>query len=132
MLCWNRKAYVLRVSRVFVFAHCLLKFPLGRDLRDSSLDLWRGYLCFLWKMDFDDSRELRITSGSIIGVIMLLLAMLPRDLRSDLIARLHHMSTQETLEREQATTAGSEAVASSAADPEEHLSDGELSELFEE
>ena len=63
---------------------------------------------------------------------MLLLAMLPRDIRSDLIARLHHMNTQETLERDQATTAGSEEVMNSAADPEEHVSDGELSELFEE
>ena len=54
-------------------------------------------------MDLDDDRELRVPSGSIIGVIMLLLAMLPRDIRSDLIARLHHMNTQETLERDQAT-----------------------------
>ena len=83
-------------------------------------------------MDLDDDRELRVPSGSIIGVIMLLLAMLPRDIRSDLIARLHHMNTQETLERDQATTAGSEEVVSSAANPEERVSDGELSELFEE
>ena len=87
---------------------------------------------FLWKMDLNDDRELRVPSGSIIGVIMLLLALLPRDLRCDLIARMHHMNTQETLERDQATTADSGEVISSAADPEEHVSDGEISELFEE
>ncbi len=115
---------------LFVFAPCLLKLSSGHDLRDIALDPLSCHLCFLWKMDFD--RELRVSSGSIIGVIMLLLAMLPRDIRHDLIATLHHMSTQEALERDHATTAGSEVVVSSAVDPEEHVSDGELSELFEE
>ena len=84
-------------------------------------------------MDLDDDRELRISSGSIIGVIMLLLAMVPRDVRSDLIVRLNYMNTQETLERDPPTTAGTEeVVGSSAAYPEDNVSDGELSELFEE
>ena len=83
-------------------------------------------------MDLDNDRELRVLSGSIIGVIMLLLAMLPIDVRHDLIGRLHELSAQETQEREQATTAGSDEVLDPAANPEEGLSDGELSELFEE
>ena len=97
-------------------------------------------------MDIDDSRELRIASGQIIGVIMLLLAMLPRDIRNDLIARLHHMSTQEMVDwYQQSTAAGSERAGSSNANlasegevPEsnpanlaEETSEGELSELFE-
>ena len=32
----------------------------------------------------DESREIRIDSGQVIGLIMLLLAMLPRDVPSDL------------------------------------------------
>ena len=76
-------------------------------------------------MDLDDDRELRISSGSIIGVIMLLLAMLPRDVRSDLIVRLNSMNAQETLER-----AGGDPT--TAAGTEENISDGEHSELFEE
>ena len=46
-------------------------------------------------MDLDDSREIRVNSGQVIGLIMLLLAMLPRDIRSDLVDRLHRMTTQE-------------------------------------
>ena len=38
-------------------------------------------------MDLDDSREIRVNSGQVIGLIMLLLAMLPRDIRSDLFQR---------------------------------------------
>ena len=49
-------------------------------------------------MDLDDSREIRINSGQVIGLIMLLLAMLPRDIRSDLIDRLHRMTTQEMVD----------------------------------
>ena len=45
----------------------------------------------------DESREIRIDSGQVIGLIMLLLAMLPRDIRSDLVNRLHRMTTQEML-----------------------------------
>ena len=83
-------------------------------------------------MDFDDSREIRVTSGAIIGVIMLLLAMLPFDVPHDFIGRLHEMSTQESQDREQATTAGSEGVLDPASNPDDVLSEGELSELFED
>lgn len=99
-------------------------------------------------MDLDDSREIRITSGQIIGVIMLLLAMLPRDIRNDLIGRLHQMSTQEMVDwYRTSTAASSERAAHSTADPtsegeapesfppanpDENISEGELSELFEE
>ena len=41
----------------------------------------------------DDDRELRITSGAVIGVVMLLLAMLPRDIRKDFVSRLHDESS---------------------------------------
>ena len=48
----------------------------------------------------DDDRELRITSGSIIGVIMFLIAMLPRDIRRDFVSRLNEMNlAQERDER---------------------------------
>ena len=87
----------------------------------------------------DDDRELRVQSGSIIGIITLLLALLPRDIRSDLIARLHHMNTQEEIERNQeiseagrATTASEREVLSPVVDPERHESDEDLSSLFEE
>ena len=98
-------------------------------------------------MDIDDSREIRITSGQIIGIIMLLLALLPRDIRADLVARLHSMTTQELADWYANTTAGSsERAGNSTADPtsegeipesfpqanpEENISEGELSELFE-
>ena len=42
----------------------------------------------------DDDRKLRIQSGSIIGIIMLLLALLPCDIRRDLIARMHQMENE--------------------------------------
>ena len=93
----------------------------------------------------DDDRELRITSGAIIGVIMLLLAMLPRDIRRDFVSRLNEMTfAQEQEERNQvvvvrdipetddmgqATTASEGEVID---DPHLHESDGELSELFED
>ena len=50
-------------------------------------------------MDLDDTREIRVNSGQVIGLIMLLLAMLPRDIRSDLVDRLHRMTTQEMVAR---------------------------------
>ena len=94
-------------------------------------------------MDIDDSREIRITSGQIIGIIMLL----PRDIRADLVARLHSMTTQELAHWYANTTAGSsERAGNSTADPtsegeipesfppanpDENISEGELSELFE-
>ena len=69
-------------------------------------------------MDIDDSREIRITSGQIIGIIMLLLALLPRDIRADLVARLHSMTTQELADWYANTTAGSsERAGNSTADP---------------
>ena len=49
-------------------------------------------------MDLDDSREIRVNSGQVTGLIMLLLAMLPRDIRSDLVDRLHRMTTQEMVQ----------------------------------
>ena len=93
-------------------------------------------------MDIDDSREIRITSGQIIGIIMLLLALLPRDIRADLVARLHSMTTQELADWYANTTAGSSERAGNStadptsegeipADPDENVSEGELSELFE-
>ena len=90
----------------------------------------------------DDDRELRITSGSIIGVIMLLIAMLPRDIRRDFVSRLNEMSlAQEREERNQVmvardapenddmgrTTSEGEVID----DPPVLESDEEFSELFE-
>ena len=92
----------------------------------------------------DDDRELRITSGAIIGVVMLLLAMMPKEIRRDFVSRLHEMNlAEEQTERNQvlatrdatenddlmqATTASEGEVID---DPHQHESDGELSELFE-
>ena len=90
----------------------------------------------------DDDRELRITSGSIIGVIMLLIAMLPRDIRRDFVSRLSEMNlAQEREERNQVlvardapenddmgrTTSEGEVID----DPPVLESDEEFSELFE-
>ena len=90
----------------------------------------------------DDDRELRITSGSIIGVIMLLIAMLPRDIRRDFVSRLNEMNlAQEREERNQVmvardapendymgrTTSEGEVID----DPPVLESDEEFSELFE-
>ena len=90
----------------------------------------------------DDDRELRITSGSIIGVIMLLIAMLPRDIRRDFVSRLNEMNlAQEREERNQVmvardapenddmgrTTSEGEVIN----DPPVLESDEEFSELFE-
>ena len=55
----------------------------------------------------DDSREIRIDSGHVIGLIMLLLAMLPCDIRSDLVNRLHRMTTQDMLDWYQKSNAAS-------------------------
>ena len=95
----------------------------------------------------DDDRELRITSGSIIGVIMLLIAMLPRDIRRDFVnfvSRLNEMNlAQEQEERNQVMVArdapenddmGQATTASEGEvidDPPVLESDGEFSELFE-
>ena len=92
----------------------------------------------------DDDRELRITSGDIIGVVMLLLAMMPKDIRKDFVSRLHEMNlAEEQTERNQvmatrdatenddlmqATTASEGEVID---DPHLHESEGELSELLE-
>ena len=90
----------------------------------------------------DDDRELRITSGCIIGVIMLLIAMLPRDIRRDFVSRLNEMNlAQEREERNQVmvardapenddmgrTTSEGEVID----DPPVLESDEEFSELFE-
>ena len=58
-------------------------------------------------MDLDDTREIRVNSGQVIGLIMLLLAMLPRDIRSDLVDRLHRMTTQEMVDWYRTSTAAS-------------------------
>ena len=92
----------------------------------------------------DDDRELRITSGAIIGVVMLLIAMLRRDIRRDFVSRLNEMTlAQEQEERNQvmvardapenddmgrATTASEGEVID---DPPVLESDEEFSELFE-
>ena len=94
----------------------------------------------------DDDRELRITSGAIIGVVMLLLAIMPKDIRRDFVSRLHEMNvaeaqaesnqvvaTHEATENDdlmQATTA-SASSGEVINDPHVLESDGELSELFE-
>ena len=92
----------------------------------------------------DDDRELRITSGSIIGVIMLLIAMLPRDIRRDFVSRLNEMNlAQEREERNQVVVArdapenddmGRTTTTSEGEvidDPPVLESDEEFSELFE-
>ena len=83
--------------------------------------------------EMDDSREIRIDSGQVIGLIMLLLAMLPRDIRSDLIDRLHRMTTQEMVDwyRTANATGGSssERAGNSTFDP---TSEGEMSEPFDD
>ena len=100
------------------------------------------------EMDLDDSREIRVNSGQVIGLIMLLLTMLPRDIRSDLVDRLHRMTTQEMVDwYRTSTAASSERAGNSTVDrtsegempesvppvtPEEHISEGEMSEPFED
>ena len=72
----------------------------------------------LEEMDLDDSREIRINSGQVIGLIMLLLAMLPRDIRSDLVDRLHRMTTQEMVDwYRTSTAASSERAGNATVDP---------------
>lgn len=91
----------------------------------------------------DDDRELRITSGAIIGVIMLLLAMLPRDIRRDFVSRLNEMTIAQDREEHNASQASTAAELSPVnpgisdgeviEDPPQHESDTDiLSELFEE
>ena len=90
----------------------------------------------------DDDRELRTTSGAIIGVIMLLIALLPRDIRRDFVSRLNEMTlAQEQEQINQAalarnapendemgrTTSEGEVID----DPPVLESDEEFSELFE-
>ena len=121
------KAYVLQFNRGCSSLHpvCSNSIFGSQTQKYRHLTLSCFCLTLFRKMDLDDDRELRISSGSIIGVIMLLLAMLPRDVRSDLIVRLTSMNNQETLER-----AGGDPT--TAAGTEKNISDGELSELFEE
>ena len=70
------------------------------------------------EMDLEDSREIRVNSGQVIGLIMLLLAMLPRDIRSDLVDRLHRMTTQEMVDwYRTSTAASSERAGNSTVDP---------------
>ena len=86
-------------------------------------------------MDLDDSREIRVNSGQVIGLIMLLLAMLPRDIRSDLVDRLHRMTTQEMVDwysTVDPTSEGEMPESVPPATPGEHISEGEMSEPFED
>ena len=77
-------------------------------------------------MDLDDTREIRVNSGQVIGLIMLLLAMLPRDIRSDLVDRLHRMTTQEMVDwYRTSTAASSERAGNSTVDS---TSEGEIPE----
>ena len=61
----------------------LLKLLLSPGLRFHYLVNLFGTL---YSVKMDDDRELRITS--IIGVVMLLLAMMPKDIRRDFVSRL--------------------------------------------
>ena len=104
------------------------------------MNLFGNFVSF--KMD--DARELRVTSGPIIGVVMLLLVMMPKDIKGDFVSRLHEMNlTEEQAEHNkvvatrdatenddlmQATTASDGEIID---DPHFPESDGELSELFE-
>ena len=88
-------------------------------------------------MDLDDTREIRVNSGQVIGLIMLLLAMLPRDIRSDLVDRLHRMTTQEMVDWYRTSTAASssEGEIPESAPPAtsgEYISEAEMSEHFED
>ena len=58
----------------------------------------------------DDDRELRVTSGAIIGVVMLLLAMMPKDIRRDFVSRLHEMNIAEAQEESNQVVATREAT----------------------
>ena len=67
-----------------------------------------------------------LNRGQVIGLIMLLLAMLPRDIRSDLVDRLHRMTTQEMVDwYRTSTAASSERAGNSTVDP---TSEGEIPE----
>lgn len=74
--------------------------------RPQNYRVWSLELSFLFSLKMDDDRKLRVPSGSLIGAIMLLLALLPRDIRSDLIARLYRMSTEKAIERDQVSEVG--------------------------
>ena len=102
----------------------------------SGTQCWLAHKVSVFRfeeMDLDDSREIRINSGQVIGLIMLLLAMLPRDIRSDLVDRLHRMTTQEMVDwyRTSNATAGSSSdrAGNSTVDP---TSEGEMSEPFDD
>ena len=83
----------------------------------------------------DDDRELRTTSGAIIGVIMLLIALLPRDIRRDFASRLEQEQINQAVLGRDApendemgrTTSEGEVID----DPPVLESDEEFSELFE-
>ena len=135
--------HVSQILKSFVSSlSCLLKLPLSQGLRFRKRLLNLIWNCVSFKMD--DDRELRITSGAIIGVIMLLITMLPRDIRRDFVSRLNEMTlAQEQEERNQVMVArdvpenddmGQATTASEGEvidDPPVLESDGEYSELFE-
>ena len=69
-------------------------------------------------MDLDDTRLLHIPCGEIIGIVMLCLRLLPRDVRFDLIDRINLMHQQERTEGLGGTTGvPTERAAGSTADP---------------
>ena len=90
----------------------------------------------------DDDRELRTTSGAIIGVIMLLIALLPRDIRRDFASRLNEMTLAQEQEQIKQAVLGRDAPENDEMgrttsegevidDPPVLESDEEFSELFE-
>ena len=92
----------------------------------------------------DDDRELRITSGAIIGVVMLLIALLPMDIRRDFVSRLNEMTLAQEQERNNQIMAARDAPENDEMgrttttsegevidDPPVLESDEEFSDLFE-
>ena len=90
----------------------------------------------------DDDRELRTTSGAVIGVIMLLVALLPRDIRRDFVSRLNEMTLAQEQEQINQAVLARDAPENDEMgratsegevidDPPVLESDEEFSELFE-
>ena len=114
--------------RKFIYAVTFIVFC-SNWIFGSGAQCWLAHkVSAFWveEMDLDDTREIRVNSGQVIGLIMLLLAMLPRDIRSDLVDRLHRMTTQEMVDwYRTSTAASSERAGNSTVDP---TSEGEIPE----
>ena len=136
--------------RKFIYAVTFIVFC-SNWIFGSGTQCWLAHkVSAFWveEMDLDDTREIRVNSGQVIGLIMLLLAMLPRDIRSDLVDRLHRMTTQEMVDwYRTSTAASSERAGNSTVDPTsegeipesappatsgEYISEAEMSEPFED